>query len=669
MTTTQNDRIISYTAVGGETVYAYDFPLFFVDQTPPNQNPDLQVDLTRAGVVTTLIQGVDYTVQGTGNPGGGTITLTNPALAGDIYVLYGVREYRQVNYISNSPVRREDLNLDGDKITQITQQLRRDIDRSIRFPIQDYGMNSELPLAADRANKYPRFDNNGDLTVSDAIGVAGPNNSIDNEVALFDGTDGQKIKRPGTTGMIIPAGTTAERPLFPAFGMTRANTTTNDIEGYTDSWRSFLTGGPGGSGAPSDATYIVQTSHPDLSNEQVLSDLATGIVKNTTGTGVLSIAAEGVDYYAPGGTDIAITDGGTGASTAADARTNLGLAIGTNVQAYDATLQSLSNLGTAANKYAYTTGVDTWVEGDITAAGRALLDDADATAQRATLGLTIGTNVQAHDATLDALAAYNTNGIITQTAADTFVGRTITAGSAINVTNGSGVAGNPTVALDINSLTEDLTPDINNDFIVTYDTSEATNKKVKLPNFPVTPLTATYVTMSTNATLPNERVLTAGSGLSLTDGGAGGNATLAMDISGLPTPADTTSPIRISGLVAVHEASSNSVRRVFASDLGVACCWGTCSWNGTTVSNVTGRNVQTIVHSSTGAALITFLEPFPTNDYVMVLSTGTASTLLTPQVSARTTTTVTISLRNSSGNLTNPASPLTIYFALYIGQG
>ena len=86
-------------------------------------------------------------------------------------------------------------------------------------------------------------------------------------------------------------------------------------------------------------------------------------------------------------TDIAVADGGTGASDAAVARTNLGLAIGTNVQAYDATLQSLAALGTAADKYAYTTGVDTWAEGAITAAGRAILDDADAAAQRTTLGL------------------------------------------------------------------------------------------------------------------------------------------------------------------------------------------------------------------------------------------------------------------------------------------
>lgn len=44
-------------------------------------------------------------------------------------------------------------------------------------------------------------------------------------------------------------------------------------------------------GAPTDATYIVQTASSGLSNEQALGSLTTGILKNTATTGVLSIAA------------------------------------------------------------------------------------------------------------------------------------------------------------------------------------------------------------------------------------------------------------------------------------------------------------------------------------------------------------------------------------------
>lgn len=59
------------------------------------------------------------------------------------------------------------------------------------------------------------------------------------------------------------------------------------------------------------------------------------------------------------------------------------------------------------------------------------------------------------DPTLVALAAYNSNGLVTQTAADTFTGRTLTAPAAgITISNPAGIAGNPTFALanDLSAL-------------------------------------------------------------------------------------------------------------------------------------------------------------------------------------------------------------------------
>lgn len=82
------------------------------------------------------------------------------------------------------------------------------------------------------------------------------------------------------------------------------------------SWSTGI--GGGGSGAPTGATYITQTADAGLSAEQALGSLATGILKSTTTTGVLSIAAAGTDYVAgtPGTTANAIPRAnGTGGTT------------------------------------------------------------------------------------------------------------------------------------------------------------------------------------------------------------------------------------------------------------------------------------------------------------------------------------------------------------------
>lgn len=75
-------------------------------------------------------------------------------------------------------------------------------------------------------------------------------------------------------------------------------------------------------------------------------------------------------------------------------------------QPLDADLTAIAALTSAADKMAYATGSGTWALTTVTAAGRALLDDADAATMRTTLSTFSQTEVG--DVTTDFVAAFNT---------------------------------------------------------------------------------------------------------------------------------------------------------------------------------------------------------------------------------------------------------------------
>src|SRR5210317_1195039 len=140
------------------------------------------------------------------------------------------------------------------------------------------------------------------------------------------------------------------------------------------------------------------------------------------------------------------------------------LATGTVANArLDTELAAIGGLTSAADKGIQFTGVGTAGTFDLTTAGKALLDDADAAAQRTTLGL-------------GSIATLNTVTLTTDTTGDYVA--SLTAGNLIDLQNNSGEGATPTIDVDLSELTTS-TSDADGDFFAVIDSANAQKKLTK----------------------------------------------------------------------------------------------------------------------------------------------------------------------------------------------
>ena len=228
-----------------------------------------------------------------------------------------------------------------------------------------------------------------------------------------------------------------------ALGQTAASYTAADV------LAKLITVDGAGSGLDADLLDGLSTASANTASTVVVRDASGNFAAGTITAALAGNASTATALTST----LGVAAGGTGATSASAARTNLGVVIGTDVQAYDSELAALAGVTSAANKLPYFTGSGSAAVTDFSAYGRTLVDDADAAAARSTLGLVLGTDVQPFDGDLSAIGALaGTGGIYVKTAANTAALRSIAQGTGITITNGDGVAGNPTINANVTSV-------------------------------------------------------------------------------------------------------------------------------------------------------------------------------------------------------------------------
>ena len=207
-------------------------------------------------------------------------------------------------------------------------------------------------------------------------------------------TKGQVVYIKGVSGTIptVDLADADNASAMPAFGLVYANA--NDQAEVQVVSFGNLENVNTGSFSAGDTLYVSTTAGA-LTNSAPTGETAAlqnigRVVRSDASAGVIIVGGAGRSAATPNldNGKIFLGNGSNQAVSTAISSINLSsFNDDLSYQPLDAGLTSISGLTTAADKMIYTTASDTYAVTDLTSAGRALLDDADASAQRTTLGL------------------------------------------------------------------------------------------------------------------------------------------------------------------------------------------------------------------------------------------------------------------------------------------